>query len=717
MVMHAVPGWLREPSPAARRWLPLVALVVLVAALLVTLVWLAGLYEAGRLQDRIERDAQDVGADIRAGLARDVQGVQALPRFDADRPEPWATRAGALLHAHREMLRIEWRDAALQTQAAVDSDLRASLFDARERSVLPTPVQLACRQARATRGPVYAPGDLRSAANSQGQQLLEMCLALRGGSDAYVVVVYSLGEILTGMVAAPLARAYDAAFTSTEGTRLAFHGVARGGNRTFSAQHTLELPGYTLVLRLDSWHGTPALFPNFLTAMVVAMTIGLVSVLVLLVRDMRLRLRAEHELADALAFRKAMEDSLVTGLRACDLAGRTTYVNPAFCQMVGYSAQELLDAGSALPFWPPEHYDEYRERLQGNPPAREGVESVFVRRDGTRFPVLVIEAPLVNAQAVHGGWMTAFVDISEQRRIEEVSRASRERLQATARLATIGEMASLLSHELNQPLAAIASYANGSVNMLHQGLPGAARQAGSVGVPLPTARLVEEGLLHIAEQAQRAGKIIKSVHDFVRRRERVRERVRVRDLFDAILPLVELQARKVGVRCHVRVEDDLPALTCDRTMVEQVLLNLARNAMQAMEEVALPLRQLVLQARRAPVAGAGGSARDRIEFSVIDTGIGIAPAVADKLFTPFFTTRHEGMGLGLSLCRTVVEQHGGFLDHEANAPQGTVFRFTLPLEPARDATLGASDPGQHADLPAAARRPAVEEPADAVVPP
>ena len=184
-----------------------------------------------------------------------------------------------------------------------------------------------------------------------------------------------------------------------------------------------------------------SLFPNVLTALVTTMSMALVAVLALLAKDARRRLRAEHDLADALAFRKAMEDSLVTGLRARDLKGRITYVNPAFCDMVGFSLQELQGQTIAAPYWPPELTDEYQKRqavrLSGqHVPPREGFESVFMRKDGSRFPVLIIEAPLINAQGLQTGWMSAFVDISEQRRVQELQRASQERLQATARLAT-----------------------------------------------------------------------------------------------------------------------------------------------------------------------------------------------------------------------------------------------------------------------------------------
>ena len=254
------------------------------------------------------------------------------------------------------------------------------------------------------------------------------------------------------------------------------------------------------------------------------------------------------------------------------------------------------------------------------------------------------------------------LDVSAQRRVEELSRQQQERLQATARLATVGEMASLLSHELNQPLAAIASYASGSLNLLKDGTPDAENLA-----------LLQQATQRIAEQAERAGRVIKSVHDFVRRREQAREALRADVLFDAVMPLVRLQARKSGTRIELELPDPPPRVVCDRTMVEQVLLNLTRNAIQAME-TATPAPQRVLTL-------AAVQTHERwVEFRVADHGRGIPAEVAQRLFTPFFTTRSEGMGLGLSLCRTVIEQHGGALDFQRPQPDGvgTEFRFTLP---------------------------------------
>ena len=389
----------------------------------------------------------------------------------------------------------------------------------------------------------------------------------------------------------------------------------------------------------------------------------------------------------ALAFRKAMENSLVTGLRARDMSGRITYVNPAFCQMVGLPPEQLIGTGLPAPWWPPELVDEYQQRqavrLAGQTLPREGYESVFQRSDGTRFPVLIIEAPLIDAQGTQTGFMSAILDLSEQRRIEDLNRASQERLQATARLATVGEMASLLSHELNQPLAAIASYASGTLNLLDE-------PPGASGPALPSGEL-RQAMQRIGEQAERAGRVIKSVADFVRRREQVREAVAPASLIDAILPLLGLQAKKQGIRVHTQIAPGCPPVLCDRTMVEQVLLNLARNGVQAMPAndptAASGLRVLTLAVSRTrlhasdddEVAASGSPPRKVwVEFAVTDHGHGLSEAVRQQLFTPFFTTKAEGMGLGLSLCRTVIEQHGGALTHEPAQPRGTVFRFTLP---------------------------------------
>lgn len=653
------------------------ALIALVLAVLATLVWLAGRYEASQVQAELERDTADAVNALRSSLSRHVQALQALQSGHLT-PLSWPPEAQGWLRENRDALRMEWRDKEWRLLSFADSPLRAPAFERMARPETLNEAVQACQRSKRLNGPAYSSTYFLPQADGLGMEVMELCLPMTqaGEVTGYTVVTYSLQEMLNERLGSTFGRRNELSFIEPDGTRLAIAGTQRRERRVFTAQQLVDLPGNTLLLRIDGRRGEPDLFPNVLTALVTGMSIALITVMVLLAKDSRRRLKAERDLAEALAFRKAMEDSLVTGLRARDLQGHITYVNPAFCQMVGWDAEALLGQNAPMPYWPPEMVDEYQQRqairLAGNAPPREGFESVFMRQDGTRFPVLIIEAPLISVRGEQTGWMGAVIDISEQRRIEELSRASQERLQATARLATVGEMASLLSHELNQPLAAISSYANGSLNLLKD--PQAEPQ---------TLDDVHMALRRIAEQAERAGRVINSVHDFVRRRDQAREAVAPQALLDAIFPLVSLQARKLHVRVHIRVESRLPAVWCDRTMVEQVLLNLARNGMQAMDVPECHDRVLVLQVKRA----ASGNDPEGVEFAVTDVGQGIDGDVATQLFNPFFTTKAEGMGLGLSLCRTVVEQHGGHLGFEAHKPQGTIFRFTLPEASSTSATV------------------------------
>ncbi len=664
---------LKRPWVLHRRGLLWSALIGLVVSLLLTLVWLAGRFEVEKLQLQTDRDASDAVSDLRSGLGRNLQMLESIIPFGVSGPQ-WTGQAESLLRERREWLRIEWRDTELRLVAGANSPSRRPLLSAGGAEHLWPEMNLACTQARRWGNATYSPSTYVPSEEGGGFEVVQLCVpwSMDGALKGYLIATYSLADVLTRLVSPNLFRSQQLSFIEADGTRLAMVGQTRDGKRSFMSQQLLSLPGSSLVVRVDSRRMGPDLFPNLLTAAVAALSLALLTVMALLGRDTRRRQKAEHELADALAFRKAMEDSLVTGLRARDLQGRITYVNPAFCEMVGWPAESLLGQMTPPPYWPPEMITEYGRRqalrLAGNAPPREGIESVFMRRNGERFPVLIFEAPLIDADGKQTGWMSAVLDISEQRRIEELSRASQERLQATARLASVGEMASLLSHELNQPLAAISSYANGSRNLL-QGAPGHD--------PHAWREQVSEAVLRIAQQAERAGQVIKSVHDFVRRRHPSREAVAPRDLFESVLPLVRLQARKLQIEIRLNAPDGLPSAWCDRAMVEQVILNLARNGMQAMGEARvgqIEPRVLTLGLSTQDL-GAGGQT---LVFEVADVGCGIDPEVELNLYTPFFTTKAEGMGLGLSLCRTVVEQHGGQLSHRPNRPRGTVFRFTLP---------------------------------------
>ena len=685
---------LRRPSPSGPpRWRRAALwglLVVLLGVAQTLLVLLALNYEATRAQDRTDAVASALAAQVRQRLARNVQNLQSLLWNDPDLA-PWRVAGAELLRSRRELVRIERRDVGFEILDVLQSPDLPNLFTPIAREALGLEAEFACGMSRRTGAPAFSHSYFVPQPAGLGLELIDLCLTYNATGDrpTHLVASVSLSALLEEAHLAEPAQGHELSFVELDGARLARAGSVRGAG-VYRAEQAIDLEGVALHLRAESSEGRPHLIPNLSLALVVGLSLALFALVILLGRDVRRRAAAEERLAEALAFRKAMEDSLVTGLRARDLRGRISYVNPAFCEMVGFDADQLQQAATP-PYWPPERAAEYAARQaqrlgqlgQGaRADTRVGYETVFMRKNGERFPVMLYEAPLVDSAGRHSGWMSAALDVSDQRRMEELSRQQQERLQATARLATVGEMASLLSHELNQPLSAIASYASGSLNLLDD-----ADRAGAKRDDTAELRgLLRQSVSRIAEQAERAGRTIKSVHDFVRRREQAREVLPPASLVDAVLPLVGLQARKSGTRIEVDIAAAAPRVWADRTMVEQVLLNLSRNAIQAMEDsTPAPARvlRLVVRPLESPVPHPPGaaSAAGWVEFSVGDAGPGIAPEVVQRLFTPFFTTRSEGMGLGLSLCRTVIEQHGGSLDFDTG-PHGTTFRFTLRAAPA-----------------------------------
>ncbi|HEX2518230.1 MAG TPA: PAS domain-containing sensor histidine kinase, partial [Castellaniella sp.] len=375
---------------------------------------------------------------------------------------------------------------------------------------------------------------------------------------------------------------------------------------------------------------------------------------------------------EQIAFRTAMEDSLVTGLRVYDLNGRITYVNPAFCRMVGMPAEDLIGCSPPMPYWAPEVMAEYQvrfaQRMAGTI-SPQGFETVFLRNRTERFPVLVYESALVDESGRQTGWMSSILDISDRRRFEELNRRQQEKLQASARTVAMGEIASTLAHELNQPLAAITSYTTGALNLLND----------------PAAHLDDAGLDRIRgalekanAQAQRAGHVIRSVHSLAKRREPHRETVNLPALVADVVQVAELRASQHFITIKTDIRPDTQTVLADPMMLEQVLLNLTRNAIEAMRNVEPERRVLRIGASADPLAP--GS----VTISVADHGCGIPQHAREHLFSPFFSTKHDGMGMGLKICRTVVEFHGGTLAYADNPGGGTIFRFSLPASAAAE---------------------------------
>ncbi|NMG46721.1 PAS domain S-box protein [Azoarcus communis] len=505
--------------------------------------------------------------------------------------------------------------------------------------------------------------------------------------------------------------------------------------------------------------------------------------------DITGRKAAEEALRAESAFRKAMEESVITGLRAIDLTGRIIYVNSAFCRMVGLEEEELVGVQAPFPYWPVEEIETCTRNLQltlaGRAPA-SGFEMRIQRKNGERLDARFYLSPLIDLTGRQTGWMASVTDITEPKRVRaaleaaherfeavldgldaavfvsdartdeilfanrafkaihgfdsvgrtvrgvavpqpergdyrvdprglsvaelprelfdgelqhplsgrwyhvrehatrwvdgrvvrmgiatditdrkqtaEISRQQEERLERTSRLITMGEMASTLAHELNQPLSAIANYCAGCVTRMQSG------------------NSKPEDLLAAMQkasfQAERAGKIIRRIREFVKKSEPRRSAVKVADILEDALGFAEIDARRLGIKLVADVSAELPLVFADRIMIEQVVLNLVRNGLDAMNDVLPEERTLVVRARPC-----GPHA---VEVAVVDRGHGISEDDRARLFTPFYTTKSEGMGMGLNICRSIIEFHDGRLIVDANPEGGTIFSFTLPTEAASE---------------------------------
>ncbi len=247
-------------------------------------------------------------------------------------------------------------------------------------------------------------------------------------------------------------------------------------------------------------------------------------------------------------------------------------------------------------------------------------------------------------------------DISDRKAADERSRVQQEKLLLTSRLMSVGEMASTLAHEINQPLAAIANYNMGAVRRLKSD-------------QWKKEELVM-ALEKSAAQAERAGRVVQRVREFLRRREPVREAASINEIITDVTELIELEAEKSRVFLKLELDPALPQVHADRIMMEQVLLNLIKNAIDSMKLTDAGERRLLVQTLRLEA---------QAEVRVTDRGHGIAPDVEAELFSPFFTTKENGMGMGLNICRSIVEMHEGHLWFSRNPGGGSVFHFTLPF--------------------------------------
>ena len=658
------PFSLRRRANLARpwRWLVPLLLVLLFLAVLFWLPWQARQMETTERQEQLIADTLWVEQTLRFELTRSEEALATLGTDLVRNPPPptiLQARMAQMFKNGPELRRVLWLAPDGEVLARHGSDLPQAT---------PAPSLTDTQQmARLTKAGRYTEP---YGAGAHASGLLDYYLPLyRGGAYAgSLVATYSLKVLLDETV--PWWFAQDNALSLLDRNDAPVAARADGGpgRGVYTHRRALDLPGASIVLATDSVKNAPRLLPNLLVGSVIVLALGLLLSLMTLWRHISRTVAAESALRQQMAFRTAMENSLMTGLRARDLEGRVTYVNKAFCEIVGLAPEELVGRAPPMPYWAPEVRGDYEQRFAGvlAGTVTPQFETVFQRSDGVRVPVLVFEAPLVDSRGKQTGWMSSILDITDRKKAEELNRQQQEKLETSARLATMGEISSMLAHELNQPLAAISSYTAGALNVLERA---------DKGVPIePT--LLRRALEQARQQAQRAGQIIRSVHEFVKKSEPQRETVDIHSVVDGVRALIELQTRQSYVALQINLPAQLPPVLADRVMLEQVLLNLTRNGIEAMAGVAP--EQRILQITAAADAA-------QVSVSVIDHGHGIAPDVAERLFSPFFSTKAEGMGMGLSICRTAIEFHGGTLNHAPNPGGGTVFTFSLPRSTAAGA--------------------------------
>jgi two-component system sensor kinase FixL len=374
-------------------------------------------------------------------------------------------------------------------------------------------------------------------------------------------------------------------------------------------------------------------------------------------RDISARVAADEALKAREAHLRSILETVPDAMVVIDEAARITSFSTAAERLFGYAPDEVMDRNVSMLMPSPyrEQHDGYMARYLATGERRIiGIGRVVVgqRKDGSTFPM---ELSVGEMRSDAGRYFTGFVrDLTERQNTEARLQELQAELVHMSRFTALGEMASTLAHEINQPLTAITNYLKGCRRLLERSTD-------------EQAPLLKEAVTKAAEQALRAGQVIRHLREFVARGESERHVEDLPKLVQEASALALVGAKEKGVRVAFRFDQAARLVLADRIQIQQVLLNLIRNAIEAMQDC--PRRELVV----ATAAAEGGLA----EVSVADTGPGVAPEIAAQLFQPFVTTKKHGMGVGLSICRTIVESHGGKIWVEWEPGRGTVFRFTL----------------------------------------
>ena len=824
-----LPGQLGLPTPSsARRWwrhltphrqdrlamlTPLAAVLVFFAAIVAALGYLR-IEEMEREQEAVQRDVEYTQQRLRLRLLERQEQFMRVAREVSNRELDLAdfkVRAEAMINQYPELQGVAWIDDRRRVRASLGTAIQAvNNLQATTEPNRRSDTESGFFLARESSQTVY----IQRAWSTDDSPLLQMHIPLsdRGRFSGVLLAEYSVDGLYRYGVPSEVTARYAVSLLDSNGVLLA--GTSIPTKKIVSPFLPWTTPptayampvspvGGGLVIRAQTYRASLGVIGSGLFWLVTALSVMTAWMLIANWRHTRRRVQAQQALMSETNFRRAMENSMLTGMRAMDLQGRITYVNAAFCQMTGWSESDLVGRTAPFPYWPEADRDHLASRLEDEIKGKTspgGIQVRVQRRDNTLFDARLYVSPLIDAMGTQTGWMTSMTDITEPNRVreqltqshqrfttvlealdasisvaplgsdellfanklyrqwfgtqadghlqlvaeagvppsptndesqdsvdsfaglpltalpdsesesaeifitalgqwlevrtrylswvdgrlaqmviatditsrrlaEEQAATQAERAQTASRLITMGEMASSVAHELTQPLTAINNYCNGMVSRIkaHQ--------------------ISEEDLLgaleKTAKQAHRAGQIIQRIRSFVKRSEPNRTNSEVSLMVAEAVELAEIELRRFNVRLNHYVAARLPVLLVDPILIEQVLVNLLRNAAESIDMALRQTSQRIVELRVVPRRI---DDKPVVEFSVQDTGKGIAPEVMARLYEAFYSTKADGMGIGLSLCRSIVESHMGRMTAE-NIYNGTDvtgcrFSFWIPLSEA-----------------------------------
>jgi hypothetical protein len=811
--------WHRQSPNRQDRYANLapVAAVVLFLAAITSAFWYLRVEELDREQEAIKRDVEYAQQRLRLRLLERQEQVMRLARDVSNkeiRADQFLSRAEALVQQYPEFLSLTWIDDRRRIIASQSVSSMTSAQNLRAGTVLKVgETESHLSLARDLMQPIYGQVNVEPDRDSQ-LTVLQLHTPLsndQGLFSGVILAQYTMDGLLRYGVPTEVLAKYAVALQDGKGQllagqtipgRAALKGLLPGSDK-FSNDYEIPVApvGNDLILRAQAWRTSQGLVGSGLFWLVSVLSAMTAWMLIGNWRHTRRRIQAQKALVAETNFRRAMENSMLTGMRALDLRGRITYVNPAFCQMTGWSETDLVGAVAPFPYWPDQDRELLMQRLEEEISGQHsagGFQVRVKRKSGRLFDARMYVSPLIDATGKQTGWMTSMTDITEPNRIreqlagaqerftivlealdasvsvaplgskellfanklyrlwfgqdteghlrlvqqagasqgtdsaslmddvdemvglptesitvsssenseifidalgkwlevrsryinwadgrlaqmviasditprrqaEELAAQQAERAQTASRLITMGEMASSVAHELNQPLTAISNYCSGMITRIH------------------SKQVTEEDLLSAldktARQAQRAGQIILRIRSFVKRSEPNRTLSDVSAMVSEALELAEIEMRRRQVRLTHHIAARLPQLLVDPILIEQVLINLMKNAAESIDSANRPPEQRQVELRIVPKIIDKQSV---VEFSVTDTGQGLPPEAIERVYEAFFSTKAEGMGIGLNLCRSIIESHQGRIAAEnlynSAEVSGCRFSFWIPVE-------------------------------------